>query len=115
MVKEIQSGIFKDNVLVHHFGYDLQSLEDAFWSQHSTRLGVAQFDDSGAFLGCSTMIDEPINNWRWGHTLSLEAHVRDAFHCILSVDYNFFVDFKSIFGLVFYNITDTAVREWRPR
>ena len=32
---------------------ELRTLEDAFWSEHSQRSGIATFDASGTFRGCA--------------------------------------------------------------
>ncbi|CAE7208008.1 unnamed protein product [Symbiodinium natans] len=128
MVEELQSGLYKNHPLINFWGYDLQTLEDAFWSQHSRRSGLTTFDSSGSFQGCTTARPGLARRKLQSLADSLpdEAEVKrlrefeeinsqEKVHCVLPVDYNFFVDFKSVFHLVYHSISQEELRFWSTR
>eukprot|EP00435_Cladocopium_sp_Y103_P041037 s1602_g11.t1 len=112
LVRRIQSGDFKDDPLINFWGYDLQSLEDAFWNQYGPRKGVTNFV-AGKFSGCAKsppgiatlpqQVAFRTGQWRLEASL-VEANVTDPTHCVLPADYNFFVDFKSVFSMVYFGV-----------
>ncbi|CAE7533031.1 unnamed protein product [Symbiodinium microadriaticum] len=128
MVAELQSGMYKDHPLVNFWGYDLQTLEDAFWSRRSRRSGLATFDDTKSFQGCT--IARPglarKKQQSLADALPDEAEARrlreferidpkEEVHCVLPADYNFFVDFVSVFHLVYYSISQEELGSWSTR
>eukprot|EP00438_Fugacium_kawagutii_P000640 Skav215310 [mRNA] locus=scaffold2444:50678:52045:+ [translate_table: standard] len=124
LVKQLQSGDFKDHDLINFWGYDLQSLEDAFWGKYGPRRGITSFSE-GAFSGCSKAspgIGSMLNfrTDQWAEEKQETVNVSDPAHCVLPADYNFFVDFKSIFSMVYFGITSedlktTSVRSLMKR
>lgn len=116
MVEEIQSGKLDNSHLVNFWGYDLQSLEDAFWSQESQRLGITRFQPDGEFAGC--MMDHQVKYSSAepdARMTFLEASDRHRVHCLLPAEYNFFVDFKSVYGYVHCGLSTADIQSFGPR
>ncbi|CAK9091959.1 unnamed protein product [Durusdinium trenchii] len=117
MVKQLQSGGYRNHPLINFWGYDLQSLEDTFWGLESSRLGIARFAHSGHFRGCDPRLpgiasrraqlglltgDWPEEN----KTAPVDPVFAHPMHCVLPADYNFFVDFKSLFSMIYFGVHD---------
>ncbi|CAJ1338479.1 unnamed protein product [Effrenium voratum] len=129
MVARLQSGAYKDHALISYWGYDLQSLEDAFWSEQSRRSGVARYA-GGQFLGCAklragvsrakrTELADTLPDAEEAKSLNevetIRASDNENVHCVLPADYNFFVDFKSVFTLIFHGVGESELKAWSMR
>ena len=120
MLRSLQSGAYKDHPLINFWGYDLQSLEDAHWSG-STRFGITRFNDSGHFVGCAASLPgiaapQAAHAWmtnQWPNSTRDTVRVGPSGHCVLPADYNFFVDFKSMFSMVYFGINPNDLQPMR--